>query len=50
LGCSDEIDAYGFNIACELLYRFNNDADKVIEYLNDDEVVNGENMIVGEFI
>ena len=23
LGCSDEIDAYGFNIACELLDRYN---------------------------
>lgn len=37
LGCSDEIDAYGFNIACELLNRFNNDADKVVEYLNEDQ-------------
>jgi len=37
LGCSDEIDAYGFNIACELLWTFKNDTDKVIEYLNKDQ-------------
>lgn len=37
LGCPDEIDAYGFNIACELLWKFNNDKDKVIEYLNEDQ-------------
>jgi hypothetical protein len=37
-GYSDEIDAYGINIACELLHRFNNDTDKVIEYLNEDKV------------
>jgi hypothetical protein len=30
LGCSDEIDAYGYNIASELLYKFKNDTDKVI--------------------
>jgi len=37
LGCSDEIDAYGFNIACELLWTFKNDTDKIIEYLNKDQ-------------
>ena len=37
LGCSDEIDAYSFNIACELLQKFENDTDKVIEYLNEDQ-------------
>ena len=37
LGCSDEIDAYGFNIACELLWKFKNDKDKVIAYLNEDQ-------------
>ncbi len=37
LGCSDEIDAYGFNIACELLHKFKNDTDKVIDYLNEDQ-------------
>lgn len=37
LGCSDEIDAYSFNIACELLYKFQNDTGKVIEYLNQDQ-------------
>jgi hypothetical protein len=37
LGCPDEIDAYGFNIACELLWKFKNDTDKVIEYLNEDQ-------------
>jgi len=37
LGCPDEIDAYGFNIACELLWKFKNDTDKVIEYLNENQ-------------
>lgn len=37
LGCSDEIDAYGYNIACELLLKFKNDTDKVIDYLNEDQ-------------
>jgi hypothetical protein len=37
LGCSDEIDAYSFNIACELLYKFQNDTSKVIDYLNKDQ-------------
>ena len=37
LGCSDEIDAYGYNIACELLWKFKNDTDKVVDYLNEDQ-------------
>jgi hypothetical protein len=37
LGNTDEIDAYGFNIACELLWKFKNDTSKVIEYLNEDQ-------------
>jgi len=37
LGNTDEIDAYGFNIACELLWKFKNDKDKVIAYLNEDQ-------------
>lgn len=32
-GCSDEIDAYSFNIACELLDKFKGDADLVIDYV-----------------
>jgi hypothetical protein len=34
LGCSDEIDAYGFNIACELLSKFNKDVKEVINHLD----------------
>jgi hypothetical protein len=34
LGCTDEIDAYGFNIACELLDKFKGDNIAVIKYLN----------------
>lgn len=37
LGCSDEIDAYGFNIACELLDKFKGDQHRVIEYLNENQ-------------
>ena len=37
LGRSDEIDAYGYNIACELLRKFKNDTSKVIDYLNEDQ-------------
>lgn len=37
LGCSDEIDAYGYNIACELLCKFENDINKVIKYLDEDQ-------------
>jgi hypothetical protein len=36
LGCTDEIDAYGFNIACELLEKFKGDQRAVIKYLNTD--------------
>lgn len=32
-GCTDEIDAYSFNIACELLDKFKNNSESVIEYL-----------------
>jgi hypothetical protein len=34
LGCPDEIDAYGFNIACELNEKFSGNRDKITEYLN----------------
>lgn len=34
LGCTDEIDAYGFNIACDLLHKFNGNTNKAITYLN----------------
>jgi len=34
LGCSDEIDAYGFNIACELADKFDNNQAKIIKYLD----------------
>jgi len=37
IGNSDEIDAYSFNIACELMDTFNNDIPQVIEYLNLDQ-------------
>lgn len=37
LGCSDEIDAYGFNIACELMDRFNKNPKQVVKYLNTDQ-------------
>jgi len=33
LGCTDEIDAYSFNIACELLDKFKNDANLAINYV-----------------
>lgn len=36
LGHNDEIDAYSFNIACQLLDRFNGDKQKIIDYLNKD--------------
>lgn len=32
-GCSDEIDAYSFNIACELLDKFKGDTKLAIEYI-----------------
>jgi hypothetical protein len=34
LGCSDEIDAYGFNIACELYSRFKGNKKAIIKHLN----------------
>lgn len=37
LGCSDEIDAYSFNIACELLDKFNGNTKKIVNYLNEDQ-------------
>lgn len=38
LGCADEVDAYSFNIACELLYDFSGDQTAVVEYLNKQQV------------
>lgn len=35
LGCSDEIDAYGFNIACELHDKFDGNEHQIIRYLNE---------------
>ncbi len=37
LGNSDEVDAYSFNIACELLDKFNNNNKKIINYLNENQ-------------
>lgn len=37
LGNSDEIDAYSFNIACELLDKFRNNTESVINYLNENQ-------------
>lgn len=37
LGNSDEIDAYSFNIACELMSKFNNNKNQVFKYLNEDQ-------------
>lgn len=37
LGNSDEIDAYSFNIACELMGKFKNNPNQVIRYLNEDQ-------------
>jgi len=36
LGCNDEIDAYGFNIACELLEKYKGNQRAVIKHLNTD--------------
>jgi hypothetical protein len=33
LGCADEIDAYSFNIACELLDKFKGNSDLAIAYI-----------------
>ena len=37
LGCRDEIDAYSFNIACELMDKFNFSEKQVIKYMNEDQ-------------
>jgi hypothetical protein len=37
LGNSDEIDAYGFNIACELIDKFGVDRRKIFKYLNENQ-------------
>lgn len=37
LGSTDEIDAYAFNIACELMDKFKNNQRQVIRYLNEDQ-------------
>lgn len=34
LGCTDEIDAYSFNIACELTAKFKGNARDIVDYLN----------------
>jgi len=34
LGCTDEIDAYGFNIACELLGKYKGDQQALTRHLN----------------
>jgi hypothetical protein len=35
LGNSDEVDAYSFNIACELMDKFNGNSKLAFEYLNE---------------
>lgn len=42
LGCTDEIDAYGFNIACDLVEKFKYDNKKIIKYLDKDQIVTRE--------
>ena len=37
LGCSDEIDAYGFNIACELIDKFKGNHVRIITYLSENQ-------------
>lgn len=37
LGCSDEIDAYGFNIACELTEKFKGNKKLIVKYLNENQ-------------
>jgi hypothetical protein len=34
LGCSDEIDAYGFNIACEMHSKFNGKQSTIVKHLS----------------
>ena len=36
LGSSDELDAYSFNIACDLLSKYKNDRAKIFKYLDTD--------------
>jgi hypothetical protein len=36
LGCTDEIDAYGFNIACELLGKYKGDQQAISQHLSID--------------
>lgn len=38
LGCSDEIDAYAFNIACELHDKFAGDKTAIVNYLNENQI------------
>lgn len=37
LGCSDEIDAYSFNIACELTEKFKGDQKRILKYLSENQ-------------
>lgn len=37
LGCSDEIDAYAFNIACEMIDKFGTDRKSIVNYLNENQ-------------
>jgi hypothetical protein len=37
LGCLDEIDAYGFNISCELIDKFKGNETDIINYLNENQ-------------
>lgn len=37
LGCPDEIDAYSFNIACELFEKFNGNEHQIINYLSENQ-------------
>ena len=43
LGCPDEIDAYGFNIACELHDKFKGDVSKIVTYLNNPRFIKRKN-------
>lgn len=37
LGCADEIDAYSFNIACELHDKFQGDRKQILQYLDENQ-------------
>lgn len=37
LGCPDEIDAYSFNIACELHDKFKGNTELILKYLDEDQ-------------